>query len=1007
MAFSEVVHYVARPTGWPEPVCDIASLLAPLHCADWPAGDEYLASPSKPSEPLAARESPATRSYTAMDFQGLIDSTAAGLSALAGLPRYGGERPTVPLWSQLIHALAKTLSSEVLILEDTPFIMPRAQNIATQPTDLIDGHAGLLVAHAIFSTHRNHPDRSSYSPGSRGDEDESMYSVDSDSCNGSVDSLDLPLQAHMLPGRGRCFSAVVPILLVADARNIVPLLCSALYQRHVWGIRQPVVGLCCSSTDTIASAIFGWLDSDQSEEGHMPVAHLALAADDHLDPLMGVFDFADPGSAICLAQFILGLRSHFTDIKGATSIEVVDSLTPLQWRSDLPDFETQFGGRLDERVASWTHHVHVHTSSSESSSSTPRTPSPLSDPALVSYENMSPQDLHTIVEDDQVDDANTRVHRLPKETRATGEKRRGRASRPPSLRDSSQRSSSPSRQPVLEVERRSRSTSSRAPSRYPNSKFAALSDGGLVDDISISNWLFERHAFSVGRISLPSTQPEHESGINELVQIYDQMTAFTWSEEVQTILSDRTVDSSVLDVRSELFATAASRNRQSSAINIPLEDIKFISSRLSALLHAVKGARDCEGGAKLYGANEADRRHEWDALLMNFFQPVPGQRDVLLERTLNFARNLAVDDPSFSTRAADLTGHYRKICIEQQLFEPDTEEDLAIFNQAAAALTRANQFTSDITRRRHAPNFVERIAYHSRREPDNGTCNAVLVVPCSGAITAMLQHLPDSKEQEAFLATFILIRDLKPEKNDSSFGQGNTSYQIGGVVSHTQKPASNSQLQVPSSHVSESKRKKNDRDMLENVFFVHPDGTQTTDRLSEQTPFPEPGIKDLLLPVLLSEYKKRDGSAISKAANQMRTYLVSAITFLSALGVTDEPVFGLVVNGTRGAVTMAWMKGEKIYIMERNVRYYDITDPLQALQFVWVLLRLARHGQRLRGLFEQKQNALHMSISLKTLKPWSKLAQGDSEEGGGLEAVHVMDSEQVGEQGQSSKKSGK
>jgi hypothetical protein len=75
----------------------------------------------------------------------------------------------------------------------------------------------------------------------------------------------------MLTGRGRHLSAVVLVLLVlvADPNNIIPLLCSALYQRHLWNIRQPVVGLCCSSTGTIATAIFGWLESDQSEEDRL------------------------------------------------------------------------------------------------------------------------------------------------------------------------------------------------------------------------------------------------------------------------------------------------------------------------------------------------------------------------------------------------------------------------------------------------------------------------------------------------------------------------------------------------------------------------------------------------------------------------------------------------------------------------------------------------------------------------------------------------------------------
>jgi hypothetical protein len=49
-----------------------------------------------------------------------------------------------------------------------------------------------------------------------------------------------------------------------------------------------------------------------------------------------------------------------------------------------------------------------------------------------------------------------------------------------------------------------------------------------------------------------------------------------------------------------------------------MEDVRFISDRLSVLLHAVQGASDCGGIAKAHGANEAERRHEWDALLINF-----------------------------------------------------------------------------------------------------------------------------------------------------------------------------------------------------------------------------------------------------------------------------------------------------------------------------------------------------------------------------------------------------
>ncbi|KAG1814313.1 uncharacterized protein BJ212DRAFT_364751 [Suillus subaureus] len=978
MAFGEVVHYVTQPTDWPEPVRGIASLLSPFHCPNWPS-NEHLASTSssKFPEPLSSNEAPAPGSYTAKDFQALIHSTAAGLSALAELPHYGGERSTVPHWSQLLHALANTLSPDVLILEDAPFIMPRSQNMTSQPSNLIDGHATLLAAHAIYSTPRTPSDSSTTSSRDEEDNDESMSSANFDSCDGSVDSLDLPLQAHMLLGRGRRLSAVVPVLLVADSHNIVPLLCSALYQRHVWGISQPVVGLCCSSTGTIATAIFGWLDSDQSEEGRMPTAHLALAADIRLDPSIGVFDFSDTRSAISLAQFVLGLRTHFQDIKDATSIEAVDSLTPLHWRSDLPEFETQFLGQLDERVASWTHQVHVQTSSSEaSSSSNPRTPSPTLDTAVVSYETMSSPLLPTIVEDGQVHGPNIR---LSKETRATNVK--GRGSQPSSSKKSSKRAS-PSPQPPSEVRS---SASSRAPSPYPNSQFAALSDTGLEDGVSISNWLFERHAFTVGRIPVRSVELANRTGINAMIETYDEMTAFTWSDNIKTILSSVEVDIFVSDIRTELCNTNGNPNCQSSTINAPSsEDIEFISCRISALLYAVKGARLCDDVAKLHGANEADRRHEWDALLLNFFQPVPKQRDVLLERQLNFTRNLVADDPSFATRTIEVALEYQNFCLEQHRCVRLTAETSGNWMQTAAARDQAIQFSDDIEGRDMKGSFAKVIAHHSSMDPITGKCDAILVIPCSGVATAILGRISGIDEQEKLLKLFMLVQGPKPEKLGGSTGEA--SYQIEKTVGHSRKTTPGKSLQVPSSsRVSDST--KPDRAQLQNPFLYHPDANRATQKKeiipSQDTSCDEPSRQDLLLPVLLAEYKKRDESAISTAMNQMKTYLVSAVTFLSEFGITDQPVFGLVVNGALGAITMAWKRNNRIYVMERNVRHYDIRDPLQALQFVSILPRLARYGLGLRRLLEKQLQS----------KPWSKSAQRQEDER--LAAAKRAESEQA------------
>jgi len=144
-----------------------------------------------------------------------------------------------------------------------------------------------------------------------------------------------------------------------------------------------------------------------------------------------------------------------------------------------------------------------------------------------------------------------------------------------------------------------------------------------------------------------SEELANTTGINAMVETYDQMTTFTWSDSFRIMvslqdflycyfsshrvqLSNAEADSLVSDIRAELCNTNGSPDCHSSTANVPSsEDAEFISSRISILLHAVKGARQCDDIAKSHGANEADRRHEWDALLLNFFQPVLGQRDVL------------------------------------------------------------------------------------------------------------------------------------------------------------------------------------------------------------------------------------------------------------------------------------------------------------------------------------------------------------------------------------------
>lgn len=56
--------------------------------------------------------------------------------------------------------------------------------------------------------------------------------------------LDIPLDGHVLPGRGHRTHCFLPVLCVADDHNINALVTAVTYQRFVWGIPLPTVGIC-------------------------------------------------------------------------------------------------------------------------------------------------------------------------------------------------------------------------------------------------------------------------------------------------------------------------------------------------------------------------------------------------------------------------------------------------------------------------------------------------------------------------------------------------------------------------------------------------------------------------------------------------------------------------------------------------------------------------------------------------------------------------------------------
>jgi hypothetical protein len=83
---------------------------------------------------------------------------------------------------------------------------------------------------------------------------------ESDCSRSNASSLDFPLDAHVLPGRGNNRTAVLPFFCIADTNNIVDLMSTVACQRHVWGILQPVISFALSESGVVATLVLSWVD---------------------------------------------------------------------------------------------------------------------------------------------------------------------------------------------------------------------------------------------------------------------------------------------------------------------------------------------------------------------------------------------------------------------------------------------------------------------------------------------------------------------------------------------------------------------------------------------------------------------------------------------------------------------------------------------------------------------------------------------------------------------------
>ncbi|KAJ7851949.1 hypothetical protein B0H14DRAFT_3866195 [Mycena olivaceomarginata] len=537
------------------------------------------------------------------DIFNLVLSTVADIRSLVA--HYGPLRSAVPFVSTSLRVLVHMCAKGAIIMNETAFVRPRT---TTPHRGRFDGVATLLACHSVEAGPDMVDERSRSSL-------PAVYPMSVDSASASSSSgascIDVPLDAHVIPGRGRHLYVLLPFLCVADTNHIVDLMSSVACQRHVWGIPPPAIGFALSKSGTTATLVLSWVDLSTHN------AHVVCPAprpNSNQGAALGVFDFTSPSAALSFAQLVLRLSNEFAVVYDRAIVGCENNR--LDWHSDSIPSE----GFHEQSVARWVREVAL---SSGKSLSLPPTP-PASPPKRVP--SHSPDKSDAAMESDG-----------PKKSDSKSQKIQLQVGDP------------------LVYAYISKSS--------PWCRFAALSAKGFDKDdegrADILTWTGDRAVFMDTLIERTTADDAPE--ITKMVRFYEEMCGFRWPPtwdknsppRVDEGLSD--VLDLLLDQAVEFQKFLASPKQAGTSpkqASMKAEHQKFLEEHMSTLLSASVGAcilNDRRAGVKI---NETESRHRWDALLYHFYAE-EGEGASPLEKTIHYARNQAVDRMSAESFVKD------------------------------------------------------------------------------------------------------------------------------------------------------------------------------------------------------------------------------------------------------------------------------------------------------------------------------------------------------------------
>ncbi|CAL1710439.1 unnamed protein product [Somion occarium] len=976
-----VLHNIPHPSDWPTSVRHLAPKSYPTDISgllDFPTfrltrdiiGE--LCATRRPDYFLRTPTSfTGGRSIPLRDVFGLVLPAVAFLRhSLEHSDEDGFTNSAGPLLYSLIRALCAIVAGDSLVIEHATYILPYTDDYVHKfQQGVFDGMSSIMISTVVWPKAVTRSTSAADVPMDTSGASMSMTrdmlrqervrerSFRSSHATGSQPEVDTPAAvSDVLETKRYC---LLPIVLVADFENIVPLMTSSLFQRFVWGISDPVVGLAFSKFGTTVQVFLGWLEF---REGN-PHVHIARAADPgQCSSPCGVFDMTDPWAACSLAEFILGLSSHIDNV--ATAASNCYFLRTLHWRSDGCDLgdgpsdetEEEF---LHKRILSWLGDVEPYSPDGEaitpSDMSRPQS-RPQSHPPTINLPGSSVPPLR-----------NNLLSPVAAELQREGSDKQSNKGK-------------------------SEKTEAVSATNFVNRGVKQLSDATST----ICSWLFDRFAIIISNDDLKVKVPlgsilsqdedelENESAflfckyqVSEslddavreerahMIALYDNITGDYWPETWTKTSRPKATSKfkPLYDSLWEQHKLDTSRTYKTLDEGI----VPLVESRLDYILSACIETISWNMPEPWRTIYEAERRQPWDRFVQLLYVAEGEDASILLflEREISLSRNKVEDCLKKKDLTADDISNVLLDCIglAKDMGQIYTWELSNIGRNMTKQLETLSAFhlsmsfersLTDLLAQNDTGGFKDRVLKHAKEEPWRGKCDAMLAEPYSFELPELSEG--NRKHYELALRRFQIVHRFNNTEGSNSAKSSNASTKDISLDRQSIEKGTWSELAKAFKNPIQLSLQANRRPALPEVEINHK---------------PLPPRPWVMVPRLLVEYKKTESE--DKALQQILMYCVSEAQKLAAMGIYGYPVFGLLTNGTTGGVIMAWTSKltKATYVVVRQMRTYDLMLPLDCYRFAVFLLNLRAYHENNKTMNDK----INAKIAAYSVDGWPEWAQ--------------------------------